>query len=101
MIEQRIPPTLKNSACWEFESLHPCHIQEASVERLGLFYACYSGTLRYRTNGRAADSTDYQKQRVLGVRISPPLPYTRSLSRKTGAFLRLLFGYIEVEPMVE
>ncbi len=41
MIEQRIPPTLKNSACWEFESLHPCHIQEASVERLRLFYVRY------------------------------------------------------------
>ena len=26
MMEQGIPPTLKNGACWEFESLHSCHI---------------------------------------------------------------------------
>ncbi len=49
------PRLTKNSACWEFESLHPCHIQGSS------------------RNARAFSFVARKEQRI------PPLPKTRVL----------------------
>jgi hypothetical protein len=59
LVKLRIPPTYQNSACWDFESLHPCNIK-ASAGMLGLFYVYCSfkssvgSFVKARSNHRSA-----------------------------------------------
>ncbi|MEZ8102345.1 hypothetical protein, partial [Vibrio bivalvicida] len=54
-------------ACWEFESLHTCHIQGSSRNA-----GAFSFVVR-----KEQRIPPLPKIRVLGVRISPYLPYLR------------------------
>ncbi len=64
-----------------------------------LFYICSLGISDVATISRAADSANTENQRVLGIRISPPLPLLEASVERLGLFHVCSLGISDVDPI--
>ncbi|WP_219906113.1 hypothetical protein, partial [Photobacterium kishitanii] len=75
------------SACWEFESLHPCHLQESLDSNVGAFLRLYH--YDRAPTGRAAASAIPKISACWAFETCNPCHLQESLDSNVGTFLRL------------